>query len=139
MGEIELYDLGLDYPSHPDIIRSLTREQVMTARRWIDTQRLVTAIAGPPRPCSDDRLRFDWNGRRARRTRLQVYDWRPRGPLIHVPDPVSSSRGWSPTSPPRCADLPVPSVQLRRRRLPGPHVRPAGVIEQFRVLHRLGW
>jgi zinc protease len=51
MGEIELYDLGLDYlERYPDIIRSLTREQVTeTARRWIDTQRLVTAIAGPPR------------------------------------------------------------------------------------------
>jgi len=51
MGEIELYNLGLDYlERYPDIIRSLTREQVTdTARRWIDTQHLVTAIAGPPR------------------------------------------------------------------------------------------
>jgi zinc protease len=51
MGEIELYELGLDYlERYPDIVRALTREQVTeTARRWIDTQRLVTAIAGPPR------------------------------------------------------------------------------------------
>ena len=51
MSEIELYDLGLDYlERYPDIIRSLTREQVTeAARRWIDPERLVTAIAGPPR------------------------------------------------------------------------------------------
>jgi zinc protease len=51
MGEIELYDLGLDYlERYPDIVRSLTREQVTeAARRWIDTQHLVTAIAGPAR------------------------------------------------------------------------------------------
>ena len=51
MGEIELYDLGLDYlERYPDIIRSLTREQVTeNARRWIDPEHLVTAIAGPPR------------------------------------------------------------------------------------------
>ena len=51
MSEIELYDLGLDYlERYPDIIRDLTREQVTeTARRWIDTGKLVTAIAGPPR------------------------------------------------------------------------------------------
>jgi len=52
MGEIELYDLGLDYlERYPDIIRGLTAEQVTdAARRWIDPQHLVTAIAGPPRP-----------------------------------------------------------------------------------------
>ncbi|HEV7664074.1 MAG TPA: pitrilysin family protein [Chloroflexota bacterium] len=52
MGEIELYDLGLDYLERfPDIVRSLTREQVTeTARRWIVPDHLVTAIAGPPRP-----------------------------------------------------------------------------------------
>jgi zinc protease len=51
MGEIELYDLGLDYLERfPDIVRSLSREQVTeTARRWIDAERLVTSIAGPPR------------------------------------------------------------------------------------------
>jgi zinc protease len=51
MGEIELYDLGLDYlERYPDIVRSLTREQVTeVARRWIDPDHLVTAIAGPPR------------------------------------------------------------------------------------------
>jgi zinc protease len=52
MGEIELYDLGLDYlERYPDIVRALTREQVTeTARRWIDPEHLVSAIAGPPRP-----------------------------------------------------------------------------------------
>jgi zinc protease len=51
ISEIELYDLGLDYlERYPDIVRSLTREQVTeTARRWIDPHHLVTAIAGPPR------------------------------------------------------------------------------------------
>jgi zinc protease len=51
MGEIELYDLGLDYlERYPDVVRSLTREQVTeTARRWLDPEHLVTAIAGPPR------------------------------------------------------------------------------------------
>jgi zinc protease len=51
MGEIELYDLGLDYlERYPDIVRSLTREQVTdAARRWILPDHLVTAIAGPPR------------------------------------------------------------------------------------------
>jgi zinc protease len=51
MGEIELYDLGLDYlERYPGIVRALTREQVIeTARRCIDPERLVTAIAGPPR------------------------------------------------------------------------------------------
>jgi len=51
ISEIELYGLGLDYLERfPDIVRSLTREQVTeTARRWIDPHHLVTAIAGPPR------------------------------------------------------------------------------------------
>jgi zinc protease len=51
MSEIELYDLGLDYLERfPDIVRSLTREQVTeAARRWIDPDHIVTAIAGPPR------------------------------------------------------------------------------------------
>jgi zinc protease len=51
MGEIELYDLGLDYlERYPDIVRSLTRDQVIeAARRWILPEHLVTAIAGPPR------------------------------------------------------------------------------------------
>src|SRR4030088_1710225 len=51
MGEIELYDLGLDYlERYPDIVRSLTRDAVIeAARRWILTEHLVTAIAGPPR------------------------------------------------------------------------------------------
>jgi zinc protease len=52
MGEIELYDLGLDYlERYPDIIRSLNSQQVTeAARRWIDPEHLITAIAGPPRP-----------------------------------------------------------------------------------------
>jgi zinc protease len=51
MGEIELYDLGLDYLERfPDIVRSLTAERVTeVARRWIDADHLVTVIAGPPR------------------------------------------------------------------------------------------
>src|SRR5712691_7327924 len=51
MGELELYNLGLDYlERYPDIVRSLTREQVtQAARRWILPDHLVTAIAGPPR------------------------------------------------------------------------------------------
>jgi zinc protease len=51
MGEIELYDLGLDYlERYPDIVRALTSAQVTdAARRWIDPEHLVTAIAGPPR------------------------------------------------------------------------------------------
>jgi zinc protease len=51
ISEIELYDLGLDYLERvPDIVRSLTREQVTeTARRWIDPAHMVTAIAGPAR------------------------------------------------------------------------------------------
>ena len=51
MSEIELYQLGLDYlERYPDIVRALTREQVTeAARRWIDPEHLVSAIAGPPR------------------------------------------------------------------------------------------
>jgi zinc protease len=51
ISEMELYGLGLDYlERYPDIIRSLTRDQVTeTARRWILPEHLVTAIAGPPR------------------------------------------------------------------------------------------
>jgi zinc protease len=49
LGEIELYDLGLDYlERYPDIVRGLGREQVTQAtRRWLPPERLVTAIAGP--------------------------------------------------------------------------------------------
>lgn len=51
MGELELYDLGLDYlERYPSIVRSLTREQVTeAARRWLTPEHLVTAVAGPPR------------------------------------------------------------------------------------------
>jgi zinc protease len=52
MSEIELYNLGLDYLERfPEIVRSLTSEQVTeAARRWLDPEHMVTAIAGPPRP-----------------------------------------------------------------------------------------
>lgn len=52
LGEIELYDLGLDYLERfPDIIGSLKRKQVMAATRtWLAADRLVTAMAGPPTP-----------------------------------------------------------------------------------------
>jgi zinc protease len=52
MGEIELYDLGLDYlERYPSIVRALTREQVTeAARRWLQPAHLVTAVAGPPPP-----------------------------------------------------------------------------------------
>jgi zinc protease len=51
MSEIELYHLGLDYlERYPEIMRSLTREQVTeAARRWIIPDQLATAIAGPAR------------------------------------------------------------------------------------------
>jgi zinc protease len=51
MSEIELYKLGLDYlERYPDIVRGLTRDQVTeSARRWINPDHLITAIAGPPR------------------------------------------------------------------------------------------
>jgi zinc protease len=51
LGEIEMYDLGLDYlDRYPEIIRSLTRERVTeAARTWINPDQLVTVIAGPPR------------------------------------------------------------------------------------------
>jgi zinc protease len=52
MSEIELYDLGLDYLERfPNIIHAITREQVTeAARRWINSEHLITAIAGPQRP-----------------------------------------------------------------------------------------
>jgi zinc protease len=49
LGEIDLFDLGLDYLArYPAIIQSLTREQVTAAARtWLAPAHLVTAIAGP--------------------------------------------------------------------------------------------
>jgi zinc protease len=49
LGEIELYELGLDYlERYPGIIGALTREQVTeAARTWLPPERMVTAIAGP--------------------------------------------------------------------------------------------
>jgi zinc protease len=51
LGEIELYDLGLDYlDRYPSIIRSLTHAQVLeAARRWLQPDSMTTAIAGPAR------------------------------------------------------------------------------------------
>jgi zinc protease len=49
MLSIEMYDLGLDYiDRYPDIIRSLTRDQVReAAQRYLDAERYVLSIAGP--------------------------------------------------------------------------------------------
>lgn len=46
---LERYDLGLDYyRRYPDIMRAITREQVLeTARRYLDPERLGIAVAGP--------------------------------------------------------------------------------------------
>jgi zinc protease len=49
---LERYDLGLDYyREYPQLIQAISREQILeTARRYLDPQRLATAIAGPPVP-----------------------------------------------------------------------------------------
>jgi zinc protease len=46
---IERYDLGLDYyRRYPDMVRSVTPEQVLAAvRKYLDPERLAIAIAGP--------------------------------------------------------------------------------------------
>jgi zinc protease len=46
---LERYDLGLDYyRRYPDLVRAVTREQVLeTARRYLAEERLAAAIAGP--------------------------------------------------------------------------------------------
>lgn len=46
---LERYDLGLDYyRQYPDLVRAVTREQVLeTARRHLAEERLGAAIAGP--------------------------------------------------------------------------------------------
>ena len=46
---LERYDLGLDYyRRYPDLIRSITPEQVLeVARRYLDVERLAAAVAGP--------------------------------------------------------------------------------------------
>jgi zinc protease len=46
---IERYDLGLDYyRKYADLVRSITPSQVVeTARKYIDPDRLATAVAGP--------------------------------------------------------------------------------------------
>jgi zinc protease len=47
---IERHNLGLDYyVRYPDIVRAVTREQVLeTAAKYLDPERLATAVAGPP-------------------------------------------------------------------------------------------
>jgi zinc protease len=46
---LERYNLGLDYyHRYPDLVRSVTREQVLeAARRYLDPDRLAAAVAGP--------------------------------------------------------------------------------------------
>jgi zinc protease len=46
---LERYELGLDYyRQYPDLVRAVTWEEVLeTARRFLDTERLSVAIAGP--------------------------------------------------------------------------------------------
>jgi zinc protease len=46
---IERYELGLDYyQRYPDLVRSVTPKDVLTAtRRFLDPERMATAIAGP--------------------------------------------------------------------------------------------
>jgi zinc protease len=46
---IERYDLGLDYYlRYPEMVRSVTPAQVLTAaRKYLNPERLAIAIAGP--------------------------------------------------------------------------------------------
>ena len=46
---LERFDLGLDYyRRYPDLVRSVTREQVLeTARRYLDPERMVIVSSGP--------------------------------------------------------------------------------------------
>jgi zinc protease len=46
---IERFELGLDYyRRYPDLVRAVTREQVLTAaRKYLDPERLAIAVAGP--------------------------------------------------------------------------------------------
>ncbi len=48
---LERYDLGMDYyQRYPDLIASITREEVFaTAKRYLDADRVTIAIAGPDR------------------------------------------------------------------------------------------
>ncbi|MFA9404250.1 MAG: M16 family metallopeptidase [Anaerolineales bacterium] len=48
---LERYDLGMDYyQRYPDLIASITREEIFTtAKRYLDADRLTIAIAGPDR------------------------------------------------------------------------------------------
>ena len=88
---------GLDYLERfPDIVRSLTREQVtQAARRWLDPAHMVTTIAGSAALLSTDRLRGVCLERTIEldHVRLAVRDWPGHGaPLIHAPDPLVPSR-----------------------------------------------
>jgi zinc protease len=46
---LERYDLGMDYYlRYPDMVRSVTVEQVLeTARTYLDPKRLAIGMAGP--------------------------------------------------------------------------------------------
>jgi zinc protease len=46
---LERYDLGLDYyRRYPDLVRGITRDEILeTARRYLSTERMGVAIAGP--------------------------------------------------------------------------------------------
>ena len=46
---LERFRLGLDYyQRYPDLVRSVTRDQILeTARRFLDPERLAIAVAGP--------------------------------------------------------------------------------------------
>ena len=48
---LERYDLGMDYyQRYPDLIASITREEIFTtAKRYLDADRVTIAIAGPDR------------------------------------------------------------------------------------------
>jgi zinc protease len=47
---IEKHQLGLDYYiRYPDVIRAITREKILSAaKKYLDPDKMVTAIAGPP-------------------------------------------------------------------------------------------
>jgi zinc protease len=46
---LERFELGLDYyRRYPDLVRGISREDVLeTARRYLQPDKLVTAVAGP--------------------------------------------------------------------------------------------
>jgi zinc protease len=50
LGDIELYDLGLDYlQRYPNIVRSITAEQILAvAQKYAQIENFALSIAGPP-------------------------------------------------------------------------------------------